>query len=36
MSMFSMQANMQEMVKGLILLAIIVVDKYMENRNQKV
>ena len=36
MSMFSLQANMQEMVKGLILLAIIVVDKYMENRHQKV
>ena len=36
MSMFSMQANMQEMVKGLILLAIIVADKYMENRHQKV
>lgn len=36
MSMFSLQANMQEMVKGLILLIIIVADKYMENRNQKV
>lgn len=36
MSMFSLQANMQEMVKGLILLTIIVADKYMENRNQKV
>lgn len=36
MSMFSMQANMQEMVKGLILLAIIVADKYMENRHLKV
>ena len=36
MSMFSLQANMQEMVKGLILLFIIVADKYMENRNQKV
>lgn len=36
MTMFSMQANMQELVKGLILLGIIVVDKYMDNRNQKV
>ncbi len=36
MSMFSLQANMQEMVKGLILLIIIVVDKYMENRHSKI
>ena len=36
MSMFSLQANMQEMVKGLILLVIIVVDKYMENRHSKI
>ncbi|MCE5188348.1 MAG: ABC transporter permease [Eubacteriales bacterium] len=36
MSMFSLQANMQEMVKGLILLLIIVADKYMENRSYKV
>ena len=36
MSMFSLQANMQEMVKGLILLVIIVADKYMENRHQKI
>jgi len=36
MSMFSMQANMQELVKGLILLVIIVADKYLENRHAKI
>ena len=36
MSMFNMGANMQKMLRGVILLAIIVVDKYIENRKQKV
>lgn len=36
MSMFSLQANMQTLVKGLILLIIIVLDKYMENRHEKI
>lgn len=36
MSMFSIAASVQQMVKGLILLIIIVSDKYMENRNAKV
>lgn len=36
MSMFNMHASMQTMVKGLVLLLIIVGDKYMENRGRKV
>lgn len=36
MSMFSIQVNIQQLVKGLILLIIIVADKYMENRHQKI
>lgn len=36
MSMFNMGANMQKMLRGVILLAIIVVDKYIENRKRKV
>lgn len=36
MSMFSIQVSIQQLVKGLILLMIIVSDKYMENRTAKV
>jgi ribose/xylose/arabinose/galactoside ABC-type transport system permease subunit len=36
MSMFSIYANIQSLIKGVILLIIIVSDKYMENRNQKI
>lgn len=36
MTMFSIPAPMQPFVKGLILLIVIVSDKYMENRNAKV
>jgi len=36
MSMYSIQASIQQLVKGLILLIIIVSDKYMENKNAKV
>ena len=36
MSMFSLYASIQSLIKGLILLIIIVSDKYMENRHQKV
>lgn len=36
MTMFSMGANMQKMLRGIILLAIIVTDKYIENRKYKV
>ncbi len=35
MTMFSLYANIQQLIKGLILLLIIVSDKYMENRHQK-
>lgn len=36
MSMFSIYANIQQLIKGVILLLIIVSDKYLENRRQKV
>ena len=36
MTMFSIPAPLQPFVKGLILLIVIVSDKYMENRNAKV
>ena len=36
MTMFSLYANIQSLIKGVILLFIIVVDKYLENRNRKV
>ena len=36
MAMFNMGANMQKMLRGLILLIIIVSDKYIENRKYKV
>lgn len=36
MTMFSMHANIQQLIKGVILLIIIVSDKYLENRHQKV
>ena len=36
MTMFSIPAPLQPFVKGLILLIVIVSDKYMENRNSKV
>jgi ribose/xylose/arabinose/galactoside ABC-type transport system permease subunit len=36
MSMFSIYANIQSLIKGVILLIIIVSDKYFENRNHKV
>ena len=36
MTMFSIPAPLQPFVKGLILLVIIVVDKYMEHRHEKV
>lgn len=36
MSMFSIYANIQSLIKGVILLIIIVSDKYLENRNRKV
>ena len=36
MTMFSIPAPLQPFVKGLILLIVIVSDKYMENRHSKV
>ena len=36
MTMFSLYANIQQLIKGVILILIIVSDKYMENRNSKV
>ena len=36
MTMFSIPAPLQPFVKGLILLIVIVSDKYMENRHNKV
>ncbi len=36
MSMFNIYVNIQQLIKGLILLIIIVSDKYMQNRHQKV
>ena len=36
MTMFSIPATIQELVKGLILLIIIVTDKYMEHRHEKI
>lgn len=36
MTMFSIPAALQPFVKGLILLIVIVSDKYMENRHEKV
>lgn len=36
MTMFSIPAPLQPFVKGLILLVVIVSDKYMEHRNEKV
>ena len=36
MTMFSIPAALQPFVKGLILLIVIVTDKYMENRHSKV
>ena len=36
MTMFSIPAALQPFVKGLILLVVIVSDKYMENRHSKV
>lgn len=36
MSMFSIPVSMQQFIKGAILLAIIVSDKYLENRDKKV
>ena len=36
MTMFSIPAALQPFVKGLILLVVIVTDKYMENRHSKV
>lgn len=36
MTMFSLYANIQQLIKGAILILIIASDKYMENRNSKV
>ena len=36
MTMFSIPATIQELVKGMILLIIIVSDKYMEHRHEKI
>lgn len=36
MTMYSIPASLQPMVKGLILLCVIVSDKYMEHRHEKV
>lgn len=36
MTMFSLYANIQQLIKGAILILIIASDKYMENRNTKV
>lgn len=36
MTMFSIPAPLQPFVKGLILLVVIVSDKYMERRHEKV
>jgi len=36
MSMFGLYVNIQQLVRGLILLLIIVSDKYMENRHNKI
>lgn len=36
MSMFSLYVNIQQLIRGAILLLIIVSDKYMENRHNKI
>jgi ribose/xylose/arabinose/galactoside ABC-type transport system permease subunit len=36
MSMFSLYVNIQQLIRGVILLMIIVSDKYMENRHNKI
>ena len=36
MSMFNIYVNIQQFIKGFIMLTIVVVDKYMDNRNSKV
>ena len=36
MTMYSIPASLQPMVKGLVLLVVIVSDKYMEHRHEKI
>jgi ribose/xylose/arabinose/galactoside ABC-type transport system permease subunit len=36
MTMFSLYVNIQQLIRGVILLLIIVSDKYMENRHNKI
>ena len=36
MTMYSIPASLQPMVKGLVLLIVIVSDKYMEHRHEKI
>ena len=36
MSMFNIYVNVQSLVKGLILLVIVVGDKYIVNKNRRV
>ncbi len=36
MSMFNIYVNIQQLIKGVILLIIVVSDKYIQNRHQKV
>jgi ribose/xylose/arabinose/galactoside ABC-type transport system permease subunit len=36
MTMFSLYVNIQQLIRGVILLLIIVSDKYMENRHHKI
>jgi ribose/xylose/arabinose/galactoside ABC-type transport system permease subunit len=36
MTMFSLYVNIQQLIRGVILLLIIVSDKYMENRQRKI
>ena len=36
MSMFNIYVNIQNLIKGGILLAIVVTDRYIENRNKKI
>ena len=36
MSMFNIYVNIQNLIKGGILLVIVVADKYIENKDKKI
>ena len=36
MSMFNIYVNIQNLIKGAILLIIVVADKYIENKDKKI